>query len=133
MSRPRLSVLKSFSLLVFPCELSYIVHIISLIGNFQDMHVLDKVSWDIYVGLNFQRPSNSVCFDVGVMRSFSKINETDVRWIKIFFGSHHTTIQTFSNKTHSAKCRTYILRRFSFTFGKREILCSGHLILHVTF
>lgn len=85
MSRPRLPVLKSFSLLVFPCELSYIVHIISLIGNFQDMHVLDKVSWDIYVGLNFQRPSNIMCCDVGVMRSFSKTNETDVWWIKIFF------------------------------------------------
>lgn len=65
MSRPRLSVLKSFSLLLFPSELSYIVHIISLIGNFQDMHVLDKVSWDIYVGLNFQRPSNIMCCDVG--------------------------------------------------------------------
>lgn len=96
MSRPRLSALKSFSLLVFPCELSYIVHIISLIGNFQDMHVLDKVSWDIYVGLNFQRPSNIMCCDVGVMRSFSKINETDVWWIKIFFGSYHNG-PTFSD------------------------------------
>lgn len=127
MSRPRLSVLKSFSLLVFPCELSYIVHIISLIGNFQDMHVLDKVSWDIYVGLNFQRPSNSVCFDVGVMRSFSKINETDVRWIKIFFGSHHNN-PTFSNKTHSGKCRIHFALDFLLYIWKER-----HCVVDIVF